>query len=212
MRVDDRPVVTSEAPRYRMFDGVLATVEDVFNLIAASSILILMLMAVAQIFLRTLFNSPIPGFIDITEQAMAVFTFMGIAYCQRVGGHIRMEIVLGALRGRTLWIAEFLGVLVVLIVILALVFGSWFHFMRAWQLGDSTIDIGLATWPSKLLVPVAMTLLCLRLLVQLYGYARLIADPSRVPVAVPVVLNVEEEARREIEEALGDGTDEEARQ
>ncbi len=198
---------TIEAPRYRMFDGALARVEDVFNLFAATSILLLMLMAVVQIFGRTLFNMPIPGFIDVTEQVMAVFTFLGIAYCQRVGGHIRMEIVLGTFRGRLLWAAEFIGVFIVLAVVVALTIGSWFHFKRAWVIGDSTIDIGLPTWPSKLIVPVALTLLALRLLMQLYGYLRLLVDPARVPIAVPVILNIEEAAKHEIEEVFGDDLD-----
>lgn len=210
MIISDRRIDTSEAPRYRMFDGVLAKIEDGFNLIAAASILLLMMMAVVQIFARTLFNSPIPGFIDITEQAMAVFTFMGIAYCQRVGGHIRMEIVLGTLHGRSLWMAEFAGVFVIWLVVNALIVGAWYHFLRSWQIGDSTIDIALPTWPSKLIVPVALALLSLRLLMQLYGYGRLILDPARTPIAVPVLLDVEETAQHEIEEAFGDDLEEEA--
>ena len=31
---------------------------------------------------------------------MAVFAFLGLAYCQREGGHIRMDIVVDASRGR----------------------------------------------------------------------------------------------------------------
>lgn len=201
--------VTDEAPTYRMFDGVLARIEDGFNLIAAASILLLMLLAVVQIFARTLFNMPVPGFIDITEQAMAIFTFFGIAYCQRVGGHIRMEIVLGTFRGRLLWAAEIIGVLLVWLCVTGLVVGSWFHFNRSWQIGDSTIDIGLPTWPSKLAVPVALTLLSLRLLMQLYGYFRMFMDPSRTPVCVPLIMDVEETARHEIDDALGDARDEE---
>ncbi|PTW62398.1 TRAP-type C4-dicarboxylate transport system permease small subunit [Breoghania corrubedonensis] len=198
-----------DAATYRVLSGTLAHIEDVFNLIAAASIMALMLLAVVQIFARTFLNQPVPGFIDITEQAMAVFTFLGIAYCQRVGGHIRMEMLLGMLSGRAIWIAEFMGVLVILAVVLALDYGSWFHFYRAWTIGDSTIDINLPTWPSKLLVPVALSLLVLRLVLQLVGYWRLIVDPTRMPIDVPVVVDVTETARHEIEETLGDEADEE---
>ena len=95
----------------------------------------------------------------------------------------------------------------ILAVVLALDYGSWFHFYRAWTIGDSTIDISLPTWPSKLVVPVALTLLALRLVLQLAGYARLIADPTRVPIDVPVVVDVTEAARHEIEETFGDDLD-----
>ncbi|MBO6755151.1 MAG: TRAP transporter small permease [Roseibium sp.] len=188
------------------FDGALGHVENVFNLVAAFSILALMLLAVGQVLGRLFFNTPIPGFIDITEQAMAIFAFAGVAYCQRVGGHIRMEIVLGKLSGRPLWICEMIGVSLVACVVALLIWGSWFHFDRSWNFGDSTMDIGLPTWPSKLIVPFALSLLLLRLFLQIYGYARMVANPRRVPVAVPVIQDVTETAQHEIEEAFGDDT------
>ncbi|WP_299810824.1 TRAP transporter small permease subunit [uncultured Roseibium sp.] len=196
--VSERPVT------YIRFDGWLGHVENAFNMFAAFSILSLMLLAVIQVIGRLLFNIPIPGFIDITEQAMAIFAFAGVAYCQRVGGHIRMEIVLGKLSGRTLYICEMLGVILVAFTVALLIWGSLYHFDRSWAIGDSTMDIRLPTWPSKLIIPAALGLLLLRLLMQIYGYARLVADPTRQPVAVPMIEGVEEHARHEIEEALGD--------
>lgn len=195
---------------YIHFSGFLAHIENGFNLFAAFSILALILLAVAQVLGRLLFNTPIPGFIDITEQAMAIFAFAGVAYCQRVGGHIRMEIVLGQLHGRTLYICEMLGVMLIAFTVALLIWGSLYHFDRSWAIGDSTMDIRLPTWPSKLVIPVALGLLFLRLLLQIYGYARLVANPARQPVEVPMIENVEDVAQHEIEEAFGDETDEEA--
>ncbi|MTH99778.1 TRAP transporter small permease subunit [Roseibium sp. RKSG952] len=192
---------------FMRFDGALGHVENLFNMIAAFAILALMLLAVAQVLGRLLFNTPIPGFIDITEQAMAIFAFAGVAYCQRVGGHIRMEIVLGRLHGRALWICEMIGVILIAAVVFLLIWGSWYHFDRAWSFGDSTMDIRLPTWPSKLLVPIALSLLFCRLLLQIYGYARLVVNPDRAAVAVPVIHDVEEVAQHEIEEAFGEDTE-----
>lgn len=197
---------------YIRFDGALGRIENVFNLIAAGSILVLMLLAVVQILGRMFFNSPVPGFIDITEQAMAVFAFAGVAYCQRVGGHIRMEILVGKLKGRALWLAELIGVILILFTVVILIWGSWFHFDRAWTNGDSTMDISLPTWPSKLVVPVALSLLALRLLLQIYGYLRLVKKPDATPVAVPIIHDVAETAQHEIEEAFGEELDAETKQ
>ncbi|MDN3718280.1 TRAP transporter small permease [Roseibium salinum] len=114
----ERPVA------YIRFDGWLGHVENAFNLVAAFAILSLMLLAVVQVVGRLAFNMPVPGFIDITEQAMAIFAFAGVAYCQRVGGHIRMEIVLGTLRGRTLYICELLGVILIAFTVALLIWGG----------------------------------------------------------------------------------------
>jgi len=191
-----------EAPALAAFDRRLGRVEEWFNLLAAFFIFGLMLLGIVQVLGRQLFNMPLSGYIDFVELSMAAFAFLGIAYCQRMGGHVRMEMMLKALKGRPQWVLEALGTAVGLVIVGVLVWYGYTHFLRAWQLGDSTIDAELPVWPSKLAVPVAFALLWVRLLVQLVGYVRLAIDPSRGPVAVPVMLTVEELARMEIEESI----------
>lgn len=186
-----------------LLDRWLAPVENFFNFVAGMAILGLMLLGVGQILLRRLFNAPIFGYIDLVELAMATFAFLGAAYCQRLGDHIRMEILISYLRGRTLWIAEFIGTLLALIVVGVLVWYGWEHFLRAYQLGDTTIDAQYPLWPSKLLVPIAFAVWFLRLLLQLVGFLRLARWPQAAPVAVPLMRGVAEQAQEEIREAIG---------
>lgn len=186
-------------------DRWLSPVEDAFNLVSAAAIFGLMLLGVAQIVLRSKFvNAPMFGYIDLVELSMASFAFLGVAYCQRLSGHVRMEFVVSHIGGRTLWIAEVLGTLVALLVVGVLGWFGWEHALRAYTLGDSTIDAEYPVWPSKLLVPIAFAVLWLRLLVQLAGFVRLVLDPGAKPVAVPVVHDIVELARAEIRDALGD--------
>lgn len=191
-----------QAPALAAFDRRLGHVEEAFNLVASFFIFGLMILGIVQVLGRQLFNLPLSGYIDFVELSMAAFAFMGVAYCQRLGGHVRMEMGLKALRGRAHWALEIFGTLVGLGIVAVLVWYGYTHFLRAWELGDSTIDAELPVWPSKLVVPVAFALLWLRLLVQLVGYARLAADPSRAPVGVPVIMTVEQLARLEIEESI----------
>ncbi|MGD9953771.1 MAG: TRAP transporter small permease subunit [Burkholderiales bacterium] len=193
---------SADAPRLAAFDRRLGHVETAFNLVAAFAIFVLMFLGVWQVLGRTLFNAPVRGYIDFVELSVSTFAFLGIAYCQRLGGHVRMEMLLKPLRGRLLWSTEIFGTLVALAVVAVLIWYGWGHFLRAYQLGDSTIDAELPVWPSKLAVPVAFALLWLRLLVQLIGYARLAIDPARRPVAVTTVHTPEELAAQEIEDSI----------
>ena len=178
-------------------DRVLARVETLFNLVAAYSIVFLMLLGVSQILLRSI-GYPMWGYIDFVEQSIAVFAFMGIAYCQRAGGHVRMDLAIRALQGRWLWLAECLAIILSLIVVGILIAYGYTHFERAFEQGDSTIDANFPVWPSKLIVPVAFSLLWLRLLLQLVGYMRLFLDPSKTPVGVPTIPTIEDVARQDI--------------
>jgi C4-dicarboxylate transporter DctQ subunit len=192
------------ASRLRTLDRWLARVEDGFTMVAALCIFALMFLGIAQVLGRQLFDRPVAGYIDFVELSMATFAFLGIAYCQREGGHVRMDLFVKMARGRLHWLFELFGVVVALVLIGVLVYYGWDHFMRAYDSGDSTIDMELAVWPSKLLVPVSFGLLFLRLLVQTAGYLRLLRHPEREPVGVPRMLTVEDLARREIEESIGE--------
>lgn len=171
--------------------------ESAFNLIGGLIIFAIVLLAVANILGRKLFDMPVSGYIDWTEQAMAFFAFFGIAYCQRLGGHIRMDIFIGKLKGRFLWLFEFISTICMFLVTFFLVIGSYQHFLRAWVNGDSSFDIDLPTWPSKLVVPVMLTLLALRLLLNIWGYARALYWNDEKPVAIPLIESAADQAARE---------------
>ncbi|TAJ32541.1 MAG: TRAP transporter small permease [Reyranella sp.] len=177
--------------------------EDGLNLIAAAAIFFLMFVGVFQIIGRSVFDTAIYGYIDYMEQASALFAFLGIAYAQRVGAHIRMDLLLRGFSMRFLWSMELFCVLIALIVITVLVDSTFQNFLRAWQLGDSTIDIKLPVWPTKLLVPFVLSVLWVRLVLQSLDYARLIRHPFAKPIAVPIIETIEAQAQNEIEEALG---------
>lgn len=197
------PRTNGGAPRIGAADSRLARVEDALNLTAGLAIAGLMLMGVGQVLLRKVFNMPIFGYIDVIEQSAALFAFLGAAYTQRTGGHVRMDLLLDRLARRRLYMAEILTTAASAAVIGVIAWQSYGHFLRAWRLGDSTIDASLPVWPTKLIVPLALGVLLLRLLVNLLGYVRLVIDPDAKPVGIPRKHTVESQAKDEIRDALG---------
>lgn len=183
-------------------DAQLFKMESFFNLVSAMLILFLMFLAVIQVVGRKFFNFPIPGYVDWVEMAMAIFCFLSIAYTQKLGGHVRMELFIGRFSGRLLWVLEVMGTLVAMWIIAVLAIYGWDHFARAWVIGDSSIDIQIPIWPGKLVVVIAFISLELRLLVQLFGFMRLVVHPNAEPIGVPVIETVDEQAQREIDAGL----------
>ena len=190
-------------------DRHLHRIETFLALIGGLAVFSLMLLAVVSVGGRNFFNQPLPGYVDWIEQAMPIIAFLGIAYCQRLGGHIRMDILVGQLRGRPLWIAEFITTLMMLILMALLVWGSFSHFQRSFDFNaplwsrDSSFDIRLPLWPAKLIVPVAFSVMCLRLALQLWGYVRAIATGSDRPVAVPLIEDAATVAAKEASTVSG---------
>jgi len=190
-------------------DRALYRLERVLALLSGLAVFSLMVLAVISVAGRNFFNAPLPGYVDWIEQAMPLIAFMGVAYTQRDGGHIRMDILVGALKGRALWAAEFVTTALILALMLLLVWGSWAHFQRSFDFAapmwsrDSSMDIALPLWPAKLLAPVAFSVLCLRLALQLWGYGRAFARNLVEPVAVPLVQSAAEQAAAEAETVSG---------
>ncbi|PPR12405.1 MAG: hypothetical protein CFH42_02264 [Alphaproteobacteria bacterium MarineAlpha12_Bin1] len=185
-------------------DSALFRLESLLNSVSGLIVFALMFLGVIQIVLRTVFRAPIFGYIDIVEIAMVGFAVLAISYVQRVGGHVRMELFVSKLRGRAHWLAETASTALGLFIVGVLIPYSYFHFERAFNIGDSTIDIEIITWPAKLAVPMALSVLFIRLLVQFGGYIRLTIDPTLDPVAVPLLKDVEEIANEEIRQAAED--------
>lgn len=191
-------------------DRAWLRLESLLSLLSGTVIFALVMLAVYNVLGRKLFGAPVPGYVDWTQQFMAAFAFLGLAYCQREGGHIRMDIVVGQLRGRVLWLAEFLSVVFMLLLTTALIYGTYFHFLRSFDFGnplwsrDSSIDIALPLWPSKLLVPFSLTVLWVRLALQIWGYGRAIRTGSRTPVAVPLIEDAATIASKEAHSVVGE--------
>ena len=185
-------------------DRLFFRLESVLTLAGGSVIFLLVLLATTNVLGRWMFDLPISGYIDWVEQAMAFFAFLGIAYTQREGGHIRMDMLVGRLHGRWLWFTELVSVLLMLGVTLVLIYGSYLHFWRAWEFGDSSLDINLPTWPAKLVVPMALTILALRLCLQVWGYSRALGRGEDEPVAVPLIEDAAAVAASEAESVLGE--------
>jgi TRAP-type mannitol/chloroaromatic compound transport system permease small subunit len=186
----------------RRADRALSHAEDSLNLIAAFAVFFLMFVGVVQIVGRTVFDFAIYGYIDWIEQASALFAFLGIAYAQRLGSHIGMDLTMGwqpAIR----WRVELFGVVVAMVIVSVLIYASFTNFLRAYQIGDSTMDIQLPTWPAKLMVPLALGVLWLRFALQICGYLRMIAHPDAEPIGVPKLITLETQVQDEIAEALG---------
>ena len=200
--------LSSGARLLSKIDSYYFQMERLCNFVAGVVIMGLMFLGVIQVVGRKVFNFPVRGYVDLVEFAMVVFAFLAISYCQRLGGHVRMEIIIGRFKGRMLWFFECIGILIAMYIIAVLMYYSYEHFLRSFDcsfpfcIGDSSMDIELPIWPSKLLVPFAFAMLLVRFTIQLAGYFRLFLYPDADPIAIPIIETVDEQAQHEIDTGL----------
>jgi C4-dicarboxylate transporter DctQ subunit len=175
--------------------------ERALNYLAAIFLFSLMLLACAEVVARKLFNSPIHGQADLVEIAIPTMGFFGLAYCQRMAGHVRMEIVVQALKGRAHWLFEFVSNFATIIICALMIYGTYNHFLRAYEIGDSTMDVELPIWPPKLIIVLGFCILFGRLIISFFGFLRMLRNPDQEAYAVPRSLMTEEIAAAEADAA-----------
>ena len=182
----DSKIKTDQSTLSRV-DQFFLKIESFMSFLGGVVIFLIVTISTVNILGRWMFSMPVNGYIDWIEQFMAFFAFLGIAYTQREGGHIRMDMLVSKLKGRFYYVTELFTTTIILFLTLVLIYGSSLHFLRAYNIGDTSLDIDLPTWPAKLVVPVALSFLALRLIIQIWAYIRAIKNNDPDPVAVPRV-------------------------
>jgi C4-dicarboxylate transporter, DctQ subunit len=163
---DHQPVMDG-ITAFHFLDRYSTKIENVLNVTGVIFIMLLMILTAGEIFGRYAFNHPIPGYVEDVELMMAAIVFLGFGYTQRVGAHIRMDMVINRFKGRTYHLTEalsgFLGLLAYATICIASLLGT----IDAFQMGDVTEYLYTPTWPSKLCVPLGSFFLCIRLFIQI---------------------------------------------
>ena len=178
-------------------NNYLSVFEDYLIKISGISLFVVMILTSFQIISRVL-GYPWPGYLELSELSISIFAFLGVAYAQRLDAHIRMELLVGNLKGRAKWLLEFFSTIFSFLVVLILIYYSWLFAIDAYKIGDTTYDYLYPTWPAKILVPIAFTIWALRLFLEIFGFLRMIVFKKVEPIAIPIMKTPEELANEEI--------------
>jgi TRAP-type C4-dicarboxylate transport system permease small subunit len=173
------------------------TLQDALDtaLMAVGAVLMLamMLLVVADVSLRYLFNAPLVWSYEvISSYLMPAVFFLAVSHTLKVHGHVAVDL-LHQRMGRRLRYA----VHAVLAVLAAPVF-AWAAFaaaQRTWAefaAGDvSTSGLGVPSWSVSVLLPLGFGLLALRLLLDAAGFAGTLLT-GRAWVGLPPLSGVDE--------------------
>jgi TRAP-type C4-dicarboxylate transport system permease small subunit len=152
------------------FRWVLGWLEQI--MLAGSVLVVLFVMAFvcAEVFMRYVFNAPIPGHLEGSELLMPIIVFLAISYTQRVRGHVGMDLVVDALPAGVRRVVTIVTLLISVFVCAIL---CWFCFKAArqlWEYDDVTMTPPyFKTWPSGACIAIGYALLAGRMFLQALG-------------------------------------------
>jgi len=161
---------------YSPFCWVLRWLEQIMLVGSVLVVLFVMGFVCAEVFMRYVFNAPIPGHLEGSELLMPIIVFLAISYTQRVRGHVGMDLFVDALPPALNRVATVVTLLISVFVCAIL---CWFCFKAArqlWEYDDVTMTPPyFKTWPSAASIAIGYGLLAGRMFVQVLGEI----DPRR---------------------------------
>lgn len=101
-------------------NGLFGQLMLVSTFIGAFFMAVVVLMTIADVLMRSFFNHPLKGALELCQLFTVPLIWFGVAYTMRVGGHVRMEMLSEALfKGRSdisYWIIVRLTLLVIMVL------------------------------------------------------------------------------------------------
>jgi TRAP-type C4-dicarboxylate transport system permease small subunit len=149
------------------FEKAITGLSSVFNMVASASLVVMMLLTSADIFMRYLFSRPITGTYDVVGLLGAVLASFAMPYTMLKKGHVAVEILIQSLsKGKQLIIETFthlLGISLFLVLVWQAILLS--RDMKA--AGEVTPTLLLPFYPIVYCMAVCFFGLCLAILINL---------------------------------------------
>jgi TRAP-type C4-dicarboxylate transport system permease small subunit len=161
---------------------VLLVIEYALVGLSVAIALFVMLFVGAEVMMRYVFDSPIPGHLEGSELLMPMIVFLALSYTQATHGHVGMDLVLDALSPGARRIATMATLLVSIFICSVLAYFSGKNALQLFRYDDVTMSPPyFKTWPSGAAIAIGYMFISIRMYVQLLH----IYNPERFPANEP---------------------------
>lgn len=153
-RVEDMDSINSKDFLGRFQTGLEGT-EKGLVFITSGVLIFLTVMIVVDVFLRFVFNSPLPASVESTELMMPYIVFFPLAYTLAKGGHVRISLFADLGGPKTTKAFNVIAALIGLFFCILLTYEGWLHFWESFIIREEMLAIiKLPWWVGKFAMPV----------------------------------------------------------
>ena len=138
-----------------------------FGLISEVATFVMMLLVVANVIGRYLFNRPVTGTLEFTESLLVIVIFLSLALTQYDGGHIRVNLVTRRLPKRTARVLSVVAMLCGCVFFTWCAYAAWIYAVQSYSFGEQEWgEVVFPLWPMKFVVFFGIALLALQFLLD----------------------------------------------
>lgn len=137
------------------------------GLVAGFILLAVMVLVVANVLLRYLFNAPIAGTLELTEGALPLIIFLSLAMTQYEGGHIKVILLTRNLSDKLQRALVVFAMLAGATLFAWASYAGWISAGKSFAIGEiERGSIRYPLWPVKGAIALGMTLLAVQFLID----------------------------------------------
>lgn len=137
---------------------IIHLLSRLFGYVSTGVLGLMMMLTVADVFLRYFFNAPISGTTEITEFMLVVVVFPALAWCAVTGKHVKVDLIMTHFPPQVQAIVDsitlFLGLGIFVII-------TWQSFLESKVVDSTTSLLGLPSAPFYWVMTVGLVLFCL---------------------------------------------------
>ena len=150
------------------FVHIVSAISRVGGFVAITLVAAAALVVSEMVFLRYVLNASTVWQTEFVTYALVAATFLGSPYVLLEKGHVNIDILANATRGRVRLAVELAGGLVGLVFCGLLAWSGWHHFYEAWANNWTTDTVwALPLWIPLLPIPLGVGVMCLQYVAEL---------------------------------------------
>jgi TRAP-type C4-dicarboxylate transport system permease small subunit len=140
---------------------MVQSVSRVMNMVAGGVLAAMMMLTVADVFLRYFFRRPILGATEITENMMVCLTFFALAWCAVQYSHLKVDLVVSFFSPRVQAVVDSITSFAGLVMVALIAWRSFMEAIAVEQLHIVSSLVRIPAFPFYFVISLGCALLCL---------------------------------------------------
>ncbi len=160
---------------HRSFESWVHPISKIVNRIASGVLFCMMLLTIADVFLRKVFSQSILGTVEVTEFMMVILLFFAVTQTEILDGHVRVDLIMSRFGERTQTLVDTITQLVCFLLFGLFTWSTLVYAAKMRASGEVSQDLWLPVYPFIYVVALGCALLALSLLIKSFmAYMRMI--------------------------------------
>ncbi|WP_114905352.1 TRAP transporter small permease subunit [Ornithinimicrobium murale] len=174
----DAPSHRPAAWASRAFD----LITEIAGSVAGLCLVVIMLLTTADVVLRRIFDTRLPGTIEYSELFLGLGVFLGLGLAHRMGSHVSTSAVTDRLGNRPAQVAIVLGLLCGAALLVLAVGATADKAMTAMEFGETRIGlVRVPIWPARIALAIGLAVFLLEVVRELVRTLRRSSGDSGFP-------------------------------